>query len=642
MLILIAFILYPYHSISELQGAGDTSPYVGDTVTTSGIVTGLTGNNFYLQDMSGELRSGIYVYRGGRNTPDIHVGDSIVITGLVKEFANLTELWVSNELFTINIIARNHSLPSPHKLTIPAIHSNGEDYEGMLVRIDSVRFVESGTFQGNTTYHVEDNEGNQLPVWISRYNDSMVGATIPDGYINIVSPLTQYYESYQIEPRSLADFTPAVVGPGVVRLNPHVVFKNERLTLRFDIVTSDTIEKLEITIPEGWTWHSLEYTIYPMQPVLGEVTPSHLYLDSLTVMDSLRVYLHDMEPYEVGEHQFEVKTAPPGGMLVTVPTIPVINVIDSLPIIPISEVQQPDTSGYDSQLLGQLVTVRGVITSPPLGGGQFFIQDTTTGVAIYGFDYNPQMGDEIIVRGKVQEYNGMTELTYVGDECFILLRTDTNATVIPETLKLSYPITEQFEGKLLCIPQAKLHTKFTPGLGAGNFEVWNGNIIINVRVDEGTGIDTSEIYRSLEIGDYITIVGIGSQYDRDPPYNSGYQLKLRYPEDIQKIYIGEPQPNVSIDISPNPFAPELGEILFIKINGPLDAVYTARIFNLRGDLIRTVVERKYKSPIYTDWDGKNELEESVPIGTYILEVEVEIDGEHQKFYKPIVVGTPLK
>ena len=139
MLILIALILYPYYSISELQGTGDTSPYVGDTVTTSGIVTGLTGNNFYLQDMSGGLRSGIYIYRGGRNTPDIHIGDSIVITGLVKEFANLTELWVSNEIFTINIVARNHSLPSPYKLTIPAIHSNGEDYDCLLYTSPSPR-----------------------------------------------------------------------------------------------------------------------------------------------------------------------------------------------------------------------------------------------------------------------------------------------------------------------------------------------------------------------------------------------------------------------------------------------------------------------------------------------------------------------
>ena len=54
-------------TISEIQGQQEFSPYEGQTVNTTGIVTGAFANSFYIQDGS-EPWSGIYIYLFGTLT----------------------------------------------------------------------------------------------------------------------------------------------------------------------------------------------------------------------------------------------------------------------------------------------------------------------------------------------------------------------------------------------------------------------------------------------------------------------------------------------------------------------------------------------------------------------------------------------
>jgi 5'-nucleotidase len=94
--------------IAAIQGTGDTSPYVGRTVTTEGVVTaaypvgGFYG--YFLQtqgtggavDLSGRPASdGIFVHQPSGSLPgDVKVGNYVKVTGTVSEYHGLTELSV--------------------------------------------------------------------------------------------------------------------------------------------------------------------------------------------------------------------------------------------------------------------------------------------------------------------------------------------------------------------------------------------------------------------------------------------------------------------------------------------------------------------------------------------------------------------
>ena len=84
-------------AIHEIQGSGTASPYNGVLVfTTSNVVTAVGPEGFAMQTPAGmedatvDTSEGIYVYTN--STPTVAVGDLVVVTGLVREFFDLTEI----------------------------------------------------------------------------------------------------------------------------------------------------------------------------------------------------------------------------------------------------------------------------------------------------------------------------------------------------------------------------------------------------------------------------------------------------------------------------------------------------------------------------------------------------------------------
>ncbi|MDA0267596.1 MAG: endonuclease/exonuclease/phosphatase family protein, partial [Cyanobacteria bacterium] len=106
--------------IYDIQGAGHTSPLVGQTVATTGIVTAVDTNGFYLQDPTGDgniaTSDAIFVFTG--SAPTVSVGDAIQISGTVSEFTpggvatrNLSTTQLSGSL-TIAILSTGNPLPA--------------------------------------------------------------------------------------------------------------------------------------------------------------------------------------------------------------------------------------------------------------------------------------------------------------------------------------------------------------------------------------------------------------------------------------------------------------------------------------------------------------------------------------------------
>ncbi|MFN3628722.1 MAG: ExeM/NucH family extracellular endonuclease, partial [Casimicrobiaceae bacterium] len=135
----------PVTRIHTVQGAGATSPLVGQVVTVEGIVTGdfqaagQLGGYFIqepdaLADADPMTSEGIFVFH---TATAVHVGDLVRVTGTVVEFAagsgTLTQITPS----AVEVLSSGNPLPAPVTLSLPVPSlAHFEALEGMRVTID--------------------------------------------------------------------------------------------------------------------------------------------------------------------------------------------------------------------------------------------------------------------------------------------------------------------------------------------------------------------------------------------------------------------------------------------------------------------------------------------------------------------------
>ncbi|MBC7728573.1 MAG: lamin tail domain-containing protein, partial [Microbacteriaceae bacterium] len=142
--------------IYSIQGSGDKSPFEGQTVLTSGVVSLLTNNGFFLQDLVGDgnplTSDGIFVFTS--TTPAVSAGQRIQLSGQVAEFntgatdANARSVTELVSPSGITVLGSGYSLV-PVLVTLPvAVAGELERYEGMLVTLSGPLTVVQNYFQG--------------------------------------------------------------------------------------------------------------------------------------------------------------------------------------------------------------------------------------------------------------------------------------------------------------------------------------------------------------------------------------------------------------------------------------------------------------------------------------------------------------
>ncbi|MBM7074549.1 ExeM/NucH family extracellular endonuclease [Shewanella sp. 202IG2-18] len=124
--------------ISLIQGSEASSPFVGDTVTTEGVVTNIQNGlkGFYIQatdeetDAEPATSEGIFVYTNSSSN-EMNVGDRIRIQAQVAEFYGLTQL---KSIEDYAICSTNNVLPAATVISLPVdSDSQFEAVEGMRV-----------------------------------------------------------------------------------------------------------------------------------------------------------------------------------------------------------------------------------------------------------------------------------------------------------------------------------------------------------------------------------------------------------------------------------------------------------------------------------------------------------------------------
>lgn len=182
-----------YMSIYDIQyttAANGDSPALGQTVETSGIVTGTYPSGYFIQDGSGPWR-GIHVF-DNNNIPAI--GDSVSILGNVVEYFGLTQM-------AGIAVFQNHSsgntLPTPVDITTMDLN-NQEMYEGVLVRVVEVECTEQNS--GFGMWEINDGTGPaKVHGLMHSFTPTLGGEYTITGIVNYS------FDEFRICPRDAAD-----------------------------------------------------------------------------------------------------------------------------------------------------------------------------------------------------------------------------------------------------------------------------------------------------------------------------------------------------------------------------------------------------------------------------------------------------
>jgi predicted extracellular nuclease len=158
-------------TIPEIQGDGQESPYVGQTVETTGVVTAVAEDdrNFWIQDFAGDgnpaTSDGLYIFRGG---PGIAVGDNVTVIGRVSEFVpsgSPNSLPLTEIAFPSSVVVKSGGNPLPKPVVIQELPDFSvreaiefwEPLEGMRVAVSNGRVVAATSGFGEFGMLAKDN-----------------------------------------------------------------------------------------------------------------------------------------------------------------------------------------------------------------------------------------------------------------------------------------------------------------------------------------------------------------------------------------------------------------------------------------------------------------------------------------------------
>jgi len=236
-------------AIHDIQGSGLTTPFLGQDVSTSGIVTGVKTNGLFIQETDGGVDAdsntseGIFVFTS--TAPGVAMGDTVSVKGTANEFFNLTQL-ESTLPGDVTVNASGTPLPSTVTLTTTILNPAGtitqlEKFEGMRMHAAALRSV-APTNEFGETFAVIDGvarpmrepgiEVNQpippdpsppdvdccIPIWdlnperIMVDADGLAGSTLISVTSNVVisnvtGPLDFTFSNYKILPQTAPTVT---------------------------------------------------------------------------------------------------------------------------------------------------------------------------------------------------------------------------------------------------------------------------------------------------------------------------------------------------------------------------------------------------------------------------------------------------
>ncbi|MCC6550511.1 MAG: hypothetical protein IT279_10610, partial [Ignavibacteriaceae bacterium] len=234
--------------------------------------------------------------------------------------------------------------------------------------------------------------------------------------------------------------------------------------------------------------------------------------------------------FENSNEEVIVISRPGSGNSFTTPSLTPIKVIFAETI---AAVRIDANNDFVPDRLNETVTVIGVINSVNFTASsnrfQYGIQDATAGIIITkgsetggGPVYN--IGDRVLVTGKIGHFNGVTQLDLVNLATDIELL-DINNSLTPVEMNLTQFLNdaEKYESMLVKVNGVATtpdNTVNWPATGAdANINIWNGYSRAILRIDRDTDNDGQPAPTYP-----INVVGLATQFFTGTPANGGYQI----------------------------------------------------------------------------------------------------------------------
>ncbi len=199
------------------------------------------------------------------------------------------------------------------------------------------------------------------------------------------------------------------------------------------------------------------------------------------------------------------------------------------PVYAISTVTTNNANG-EADSLDVKCQLQGIVYGINLRGNnglQFTIIDATNnGIGVFSsaktFGYSVKEGDEVIIRGKIDQFNGLTQI--VPDTLWRV--SQNNALVAPTT---ATTLNETTESQLVRLENIRLLdvADWTNGGSGFNVDITNGMDTFQMRIDADT-----DIFGLAAPSGTFTLTGLGGQFDPASPFNAGYQILPRYIQDF--------------------------------------------------------------------------------------------------------------
>jgi hypothetical protein len=198
-------------------------------------------------------------------------------------------------------------------------------------------------------------------------------------------------------------------------------------------------------------------------------------------------------------------------------------------VLPISSARIDANADFIPDRVLDTITVAGVVFTPnyQTNNRSYYIWDGTGGICTFiGGLTSPalNLGDSVVIRGWIQQYNGLDEINP---------NTDTDVWVVGTNANLPAPIiiaqgqylatAEQNEGLLVQMHNLSKVSGTWPSAGASaNIVLTNGTDTVTVRVDSDTDVDGNP--EPLWPRD---VIGVMTQFS-SASLSAGYQIQPRY------------------------------------------------------------------------------------------------------------------
>lgn len=622
--VLVALLLFPCLLFAQLsirdiqytEEASGASPYAGQTVTVTGIVTSeaFRDNGMFISDPGGGIWSGVYVYDPPLSPAR---GDCVRITATVFEFYGLTELASVTALENLG----PGTLPEPVETTYNRLFNDGEQFEGVLTSIpepcritavgaDYTVFGQIGVLGGGLSgVMILNNNLSYMPEV-----DDSIGYLIGCGY-------SHELPGYMLAIRDDADlgyvdsFPPELECVQAVTINELNINFNERLS-------TDGLSS-----PDNYTITNLSHPEYPELTVLA----ANLFSDRKILHLTLLEDLNESDSYSL---TVDAVSDLAGNVLSDITTsfagfqepqiTPITSIYDSFEVY----------SGARVLLRGVINCVEDVTTSSGSHRLNFYLQDESGrgiafDVAANAHDFPAiQRHNRILIQGEVNAYGGIVQIGDFQNE---------DITLINEGVPLSVPVQIATGDR---IAQAAIIGTATANLyAAGTWCTVTGTIYqvdehvgdgTNIYIDDGSGSLVVRVWDNFEI-DSVNIDGIyyhlGSELvgvacritGPANAYDGDFLMLAGYMEDIIGLPVARIPHTARPDRCslsqnyPNPFNPSTTFEYFL----PAAADISIQVYDVLGREVQTLITGMTPAGVHSvTWDGSHAAS-----GVYLVVLE---------------------